>query len=107
MQSKPEGEGHVSHKKEYRDLDPGTLPKDMSQLDWSIWQAKLDKYIKATTQGKPTEHARRHALEIRLGPYWRERVAKAYSKEATEATYREMCDEIVHTIRTQQPVCRA
>ena len=79
----------------------------MSLLDWSIWQAKLDKYTKATKQGRPTEQDRQHALEIRLGPYWREKVANAYHSETAETTFREMCDKIVHTVRTQQPVCRA
>ena len=43
VQSKPKGESHTSDRREYRDLDPGTLPRNMSLLDWSIWQAKLDK----------------------------------------------------------------
>ena len=68
--TEPGDEEHESQRKEYKNLDPGTLPKDMSQLDWSIWQAKLDKYMKASTKGgKPSDQAKQRALESRLGPY--------------------------------------
>ena len=106
-QSKQEGQNHESDRKEFRELDPGILPRSMSLLDWSIWQAKLDRHTRATKQGRPADRDRHRALETRLGPYWRGKVTEECNKEAAEATFREMCDAIVHTIRTQQPVCRA
>ena len=107
VQSKPEGQNHESDRKECRELDPGILPRNMSLLDWSIWQAKLDRHAKATKQGRPTERDRHQALETRLGPYWKVKVTEECNKETAEASFREMCDAIVHTIRTQQPICRA
>ena len=41
-----------------------------------------------------------------MGSYWQGRVTKAYSKEANNITCREICNEIIHTLRLQQPTCR-
>ena len=36
-------------------LAPGILPRSMSLLDWSLWQAKLDMQTRATKWGRPVE----------------------------------------------------
>ena len=105
--SKLEGRSHESDNREFRKLDPGMLPRSMSMLDWALWQAKLDRHTRATKQGRPIERDRHKALETRLGSYWKTKVTEHYNKGLAETSFREMCDAIVHTVRKQQPACRA
>merc|ERR1711888_118012 len=72
-----------------------------------LWQARLERYVKTSTQGKLTDVDRKQALQDKLGIYWRMKVTEQCKKELTKTSYREMCDAIVHSMRKQLPVGRA
>ena len=55
-------QGGRNRETELRKMDPGMLSRNASMLDWALWQSRLERYIRASTQGKPTELDRRQAL---------------------------------------------
>ena len=67
---RPELEETVTRWRDRTDLDPGTIPEDISKLEWRQWQAKFEIYVKASTEGgNPSEALRQTSLQSKLDAF--------------------------------------
>ena len=62
-------QGGRNRETELRKMDPGMLSRNAGMMDWALWQSRLKRYIKISTQGKPTELDRRQTLQDKVGIY--------------------------------------
>ena len=61
---------------------PGTIPEDISKLEWRLWQTRFEIYVKASTEGgNPSEALRQTSLQSKLDAFWHERILLAYSRD--------------------------
>ena len=105
---RPEPEEIVVRWREHKDLDPGTIPEDITKLEWRQWQTKFDIYVRGSTEGGAlTEMLRQTLLQSKLDAFWHERITLACGKEMEGITCKEIVEEISKTIKIRHPVCAA
>ena len=73
-------------------LDPGTIPEEISKLEWRQWQTQFEIYVKGLTEGgNHSEMLRQTSLQSKLDAFLHEWITVAYGKEMTNIT----CKEII------------
>ena len=98
----------VARWRDRADLDPGTIPEDISKLEWRLWQTRFEIYVKASTEGgNPSEALRQTSLQSKLDAFWHERISLAYSRDIADISCEEIIEEITKTIKIRHPVCAA
>ena len=86
------------------DMYPGQVTKEISKVEWRIWQEHFECFAQASTEdGEPTENLKKNALASKLDTFWYERFTQAINKRIKDITFDEIIAEISRTIEVRYP----